>query len=114
MREKKQFESLHNYINQTYYEINEIENRVQMLYTVNDVHYAAITLTLILNNLERIKEMLFNALSDIFKGHLDTQIISTFRHANTIFIHKRCTTRYSGHIRSDLRQSLNYKQLFTI
>ncbi|XP_026323275.1 uncharacterized protein LOC113232713, partial [Hyposmocoma kahamanoa] len=72
-----QFSIIHDYMNKTYNEIQKIENRVQMLYAVNDVNSAVITTTLILSALQRIQETLLNALSDIYKGHLDTHVFPT-------------------------------------
>ncbi|KAF9423426.1 hypothetical protein HW555_001235 [Spodoptera exigua] len=70
----KQFETLHAYMNKTCSDITRIENRAQMLFTINDVNSAAVTSTLILSDLNRISEMLINALANIYRGHLDTHL----------------------------------------
>ncbi|XP_075991105.1 uncharacterized protein LOC142986474 [Anticarsia gemmatalis] len=70
----KQLESLRAHMNQTCSEITKIENRAQMLFTMNDINSAAVTSTLILSDLNRILDMLINALAKIYKGHLDTHL----------------------------------------
>lgn len=44
---------------------------------MNDVNLATITATLILSAFQRIQEMLLNAFSYVFKGHLDTHLFPT-------------------------------------
>lgn len=72
----KQFKTLRAYMKQTSSDITKIENRAQMLFAMNDINTAAMTATLIFSDLNRIVEMLINALANIYRGHLDTHLFS--------------------------------------
>lgn len=71
---EKQLQAIKTYMNRLCNVITKIENRAQMLFTINDINSAAVTSTLIFEELNRILEMLMNALSNINKGHLDTHL----------------------------------------
>lgn len=70
----QQFEILRSYMNETCSDITKIENKAHMLFTMNDINSAAVTSTLILSDLNRILEMLMNAIANIYRGHLDTHL----------------------------------------
>lgn len=72
----KQFQLIHNFINETESRLSRIESRVETLITMNDLNAISLTASLIITNLRRTQEMLLNSLTNIYRGHLDKHLFT--------------------------------------
>lgn len=73
---KKQLEVIQQFMNDTRDNTALIENRFQVMKTMNDVNAGALTASLLISVLRRSQEMLLSALTDIYRGHLDVTLFT--------------------------------------
>ncbi|KAI5640892.1 baculovirus F protein domain-containing protein [Phthorimaea operculella] len=71
-----QFETIRRNMQQTQNDLTEIHHRVQIMSTMNDINSGAITASLLITTLRRTQEMILNALTDIYRGHLDMNLFT--------------------------------------
>ncbi|KAH9634758.1 hypothetical protein HF086_013618 [Spodoptera exigua] len=71
---KTQLEVIQQFMNETKDNMAVIENRFQIMKTMNDVNAGALTASLLISVLRRNQEMLLSALTDIYRGHLDMKL----------------------------------------
>lgn len=73
---KMQLEGIQQFMNETKDNIAVLENRFQIMKTMNDVNAGALTASLLITVLRRNQQMLLNALTDVYRGHLDMELFT--------------------------------------
>jgi hypothetical protein len=73
---KEQFEVIENFMNQTDINFARVESAVEIAMATSYFNSAALSAYLLINNLKNMQEMLFNTLTDAYKGHIDVHLVT--------------------------------------
>ncbi|CAG9132520.1 unnamed protein product [Plutella xylostella] len=73
---RRQFALINKYMNETDFRLARIESEIEIVMAANYFSSTSLTAYLLLSNLKNMQEMLFNALTDIYQGHIDVHLIT--------------------------------------
>lgn len=72
----KQFAVINNFMNQTDMRLESIESEIEITMATSFLSSASLTAYLLLANLRNMQEMLYDTLVDIYKGHMNVELLT--------------------------------------
>ncbi|XP_075977359.1 uncharacterized protein LOC142977365 [Anticarsia gemmatalis] len=72
----RQFTMIDSFINDTNWKIAKIESAMEVMMATSYFNSVSLTSYLLINNLRKMQEILFDSLTDIYKGHMDVQLLT--------------------------------------
>ncbi|XP_047989420.1 uncharacterized protein LOC125228784 [Leguminivora glycinivorella] len=73
---QQQFNVIETFMNETNINIAKIESAVEIAMATSYFNSASLSAYLLINNLKNMQEMLFNTLTDVYKGHIDVHLVT--------------------------------------
>ncbi|KAI5633923.1 baculovirus F protein domain-containing protein [Phthorimaea operculella] len=81
---KQQLTLMDDFVKQTDANIEKIESHLEIVMATSYFNSASLGAYLLINNLRKVQEMLFNSLTNVYKGHIDIQLISPINLINQL------------------------------
>ncbi|XP_022834733.1 uncharacterized protein LOC111362308 [Spodoptera litura] len=73
---QRQFALIDVFMNETDSSLAKVESEIEIMMATSYFNTASLTAYLLITNLNRIQEMLFKTLTDVYKGHIDVHLIT--------------------------------------